>query len=455
MGGPVRAAKGVTFVPEMTLFKVALATVQATDLAYIRRVFPYRRKPTQVYMGVSLLLAAAFSLSFGIARVANAQTATAATDEVSRGQYLARVGDCVSCHSSKEGGKYGGGLRMDTPFGYMLTPNITFDATTGIGGWTRDDLWNALHNGVSKRGHYLFPVMPYTFFTKVTREDSDAIYAFLQTVPKQVYPVDVNHLAFPFSMRITMLGWNELYFSPGSYVEDPKQTESWNRGAYLVEGLGHCGACHEPRNAFGATEKSAGMTGARIGDWFATNITPNRVTGLGTWSIAETVAFLKNGQNKHITAEGPMAEVVHNSLSQMTPSDLMAMAEYLTSLPAQASTVSLADPVGFDRTKAATLYVDRCASCHGAKGTGRPVLGPALAGNPIVVAPDPTDVVRATVGGLPAHFGRIAMPDQLNGVTAGQLAGIVNYVRTSWGNAATPNVTPDMVFAMQGEIAPQ
>ena len=376
-------------------------------------------------------------------------------DEVARGAYLARAGDCVSCHSTKEGGLFGGGLRLDTPFGYLLTPNITFDPSTGIGGWSRDDFWNALHFGRSKRGHYLYPAMPYTFFTKATRADVDAIYSYLQTVPPQVYPVEVNHLAFPFSIRATMLAWNELFFEPGSYAADPARSEAWNRGAYLVEGLGHCGACHEPRNAMGAVEKSAGLTGARIGDWFATNLTPNRQTGIGSWSTEQLVAFLRAGQNAHMVAEGPMAEVVHNSLHWLTDEDLTAIATYLGDQPARASTLSEPPDAGFDRHAAAALYIEHCADCHGAHGTGIAVLGPALRGNPLVVAPDPVNVVRATVGGLPAHFGRLPMPEQLSGLTAAQLAGLVNYVRTSWGNSAPPNATPQMIYAVQGGTAPQ
>lgn len=390
-----------------------------------------------------------------------AQTPTpapgATKESIARGAYLARVGDCVSCHSSSAGGQFGGGLRIDTPFGYLLSPNITFDKTTGIGTWSRDDFWEALHNGYSRRAGYLYPAMPFTFFTKATRADVDAIYDFLSTVQPQTYPVDVNHLDFPFNVRMSMIGWNALYFTPGSYVADPAHDAVWNRGAYLITGLGHCAACHEPRNAMGAVERSAGMTGAKIGDWFASNITPNRQSGLGTWSVQDVVTFLKNGQNAHITAEGPMAEVVHNSLKYMTDDDLTAMATYLKDLPAATSTVGPA-AVAFDRARAGALFADTCAPCHGPQGAGRPAQfggGPPLADNPLVVAADPTNVVRATVGGLNAHFGRFPMAAQLNGVSARQLADIINYVRTSWGNTAAPNATAQMVFQMQGQLAPQ
>jgi mono/diheme cytochrome c family protein len=404
---------------------------------------------------VAIAGAAVFAL-LAVAGVGRAEPASA--EVVARGKYLALMGDCVSCHSSKEGGQYGGGLRINTPYGFLITPNITFDPTTGIGTWTKNDFWNALHNGISKEGNYLYPVMPYTFFTKVTRADSDAIYDYLPTVPQQIYPVDVNHLNFPFSIRWTMLAWNELYFTPGSFVPDRSESELWNRGAYIVQGLGHCGACHEPRNFMGAVEKSAGLTGAKIGDWFATNLTPSKATGLGTWSIEEVVNFLKLGENKRMVAEGPMAEVVHNSLHQMTDADLRAVAEYLKSQATGTSTLAEPSAVPFNRERAGTLFVNNCAQCHGAQGAGMPAAtggGPPLQGNALVVAPDPTNVVRATVGGLQGHFGRVPMPSQLNGVTAQQLADILNYIRTSWGNHASPDVTAQMMFAMQAKTAPQ
>jgi mono/diheme cytochrome c family protein len=399
-------------------------------------------------------------LTIGLLMVALSAQAAAKAESaapgsaIALGRYLAKMGDCLSCHSSRLGGDYGGGLRINTPFGYLMAPNITFDPTTGIGSWTKEDFWNALHFGRNKAGGYLYPAMPYTFFTKITRTDSDAIYAYLATVPQQIYPVGVNHLDFPFSIRATMLAWNELFFTPGSYVAAPNQSAQWNRGAYIVDGLGHCGACHDPRNSMGAVERSARLTGGKIGDWFAANLTPDKQTGLGTWSDTAVVAFLKRGQNARMVAEGPMAEVIHNSLRYLTGDDLLAIAVYLKAQASRRTRIAVAPPVSFARMAAATLFINDCAGCHGAHGSGIASLGPRLAANALVVAPDPTNVVRATVGGLPAHFGRLAMASQLNGVTARQLADIINYVRTSWGNDAPANVTPAMIFAMQGKTAP-
>ena len=182
--------------------------------------------------------------------------------EVQRGEYLARAGDCVSCHTAKGGAPYAGGLRMDTPFGYLLAPNITPDPETGIGNWSADDFYRALHDGLNKRGQDMYPVMPYDFYTKVTRADSDAIFAYLKSVPPVRNAVDINHLRFPFDLRWSMVAWRELYFDEGTYKADPAQSAAWNRGAYLVEGLGHCSACHSPRNVMGAIEKDKAFTGA-------------------------------------------------------------------------------------------------------------------------------------------------------------------------------------------------
>jgi len=183
-------------------------------------------------------------------------SATAQQTAVQRGEYLARAGDCISCHTAEGGSPYAGGLRLDTPFGYMLAPNITPDPATGIGRWSSTDFYRALHDGVNKRNRDMYPTMPYDFYTKVTRADIDAIYAYLRTIKPVRNAVEVNHLDFPFDQRWTMAGWRELYFREGTFTPDPTKTAAWNRGGYLVEGLGHCSDCHSPRNLLGVIDKS-------------------------------------------------------------------------------------------------------------------------------------------------------------------------------------------------------
>jgi mono/diheme cytochrome c family protein len=392
------------------------------------------------------LLAVAVSPAAGAA-------STAASDQVKRGEYLARAGDCFSCHTKPGGPALAGGLRMDTPFGALITPNITPDDETGIGKWTADDLYRAMHDGVNKAGQDLYPVMPYTFFTKVTRADVDDIYAYLRTVKPVSNRVDVNQLRFPFDIRLTQMTWRELYFTEGTFAPDPKKSAQWNRGAYLVEGLGHCGACHSPRTILGGIKRGEQLTGAHVDHWFALNLTGDLRRGIGKFSNKQLVAFLKRGAVKgKTTAVGPMREVVHNSLSYLTDDDLMAIAIYLKSQPARGKPSPAASSVKPD-TKAAHLYLDHCAPCHQAKGIGMPGAIPPLAGNPVVLAPDPSDVLSVVLGGVPARGAYMAMPSFAS-LRNDDIASIANYVRTSWGNTASQPVRADNVQAIRIAIGP-
>ncbi|HUL42342.1 MAG TPA: cytochrome c [Burkholderiales bacterium] len=371
---------------------------------------------------------------------------TAGAQDVQRGEYLARAGDCISCHTAKGGVPYAGGLRMDTPFGYLLTPNITPDPETGIGRWSADDFYRAMHDGVNKHNQDMYPAMPYTFFTKVTRADCDAIYAYLRTLSPVRNEVEINHLNFPFDYRRTMGFWRELYFTAGTFEPDPTRTPSWNRGAYLVEGLGHCSACHSPRNALGGIEKNKQFTGATIDGWFALNLTSNLSTGLGDWTAADIATYLKTGSSKEkSTVLGPMAEVVQNSLRYLTDADLNAMAEYLKSLPPNSSLRTGAPVPDPNRRKGAMLYMENCGDCHQAKGRGVPGVFPPLAGNGVIVAPDPANILKVVLRGIPARNGYIAMPSFAQRLNDKAIAEIADYVRTSWGNSAQPSVTTQMV----------
>ncbi|MBW7013667.1 c-type cytochrome [Pseudomonas sp. N040] len=372
-----------------------------------------------------------------------------AQTQVQQGEYLARAGDCTSCHTAQNGQPFAGGFRLDTPFGYLLAPNITPDQQTGIGNWSADDFYRALHAGVNKKGQYLFPAMPYTSYTKVTRADSDALFAYLMSLPPVSNAVEVNHLQFPFNLRLSMLGWNELYFNKGSYQPDPKQTPAWNRGAYLVEGLGHCSECHSPRNVLGGIEQKKTFTGADIDGWFALNLTGNLKTGLGQWSVTDIATYLKTGADKSkSTTLGPMAEVVHNSLGFMTEDDLLAMAEYLKTLPASSAMSPDYKP---DTTLAAgaTTYVDNCSACHQAQGTGIPGVFPPLAGNPVVLAADANDILKVVLFGIPVQGGYIAMPGFGDKLNDQQIADLANYLRSSWGNGAAANATAAQVAVLR------
>ncbi|MGH8618189.1 MAG: cytochrome c [Burkholderiales bacterium] len=398
----------------------------------------------------SLALAAAV-LVVAFPAPAAAQTKAAAPQTpAQRGEYLARAGDCVSCHTAPGGQPFAGGLRLDTPFGYMLSPNITPDRATGIGNWSSNDFYRALHHGVNKRGQDMYPTMPFDFYTRVTRADIDAIYAYLRTVKPVRNSVEVNHLDFPFSIRMSMLGWRELYFREGTFKPDPSRSAAWNRGAYLVEGLGHCSDCHSPRNLLGGIEKSKDFTGAVIDGWFALNLTSDITTGLGAWSVDDIATYLKTGAYPgKTTTLGPMAEVVKNSLSYLTDADLKAMAEYLKSIPADSPLRTGRKTFDASRQAGAQLYLDHCAGCHQAQGRGVPNVFPPLAGNGVVLAPDPANIFKVVLGGIPAQGKFSPMPSFAGVLTDEQITAIANYVRTSWGNKAPANANPDGVARLR------
>jgi mono/diheme cytochrome c family protein len=384
-----------------------------------------------------------------LAAVLGIRSATAQS-AVERGEYLARAGDCVSCHTASGGAPFAGGLRLDTPFGYMLAPNITPDADTGIGRWSSDDFYRALHAGVNKHGQDMYPTMPYDFYTRVTRADVDALYAYLRTIKPVRNAVAVNHLYFPFDQRWTMAAWRELYFTEGAFRPDATKSAAWNRGAYLVEGLGHCSDCHSPRNLLGGIEKSRDFAGAVIDGWFALDLTSDIATGLGSWSAADIATYLKTGVGKgKTTTLGPMAEVIRNSTSWLTDDDRLAMAEYLKSIPPDSRLRT--GRVAPDPTKArgAQLYTDNCSGCHQAQGRGIPGVFPPLAGNPVVVAADPNNIVKVIDRGIPARAGYVAMPAFATRLTEQQVAEIANYLRTSWGNNAAANATSNLVGALR------
>jgi mono/diheme cytochrome c family protein len=363
-----------------------------------------------------------------------------------RGEYLARAGDCISCHTAPGGQPYAGGLKMKTPFGYLLTPNITPDIKTGIGTWTKDDFFKVLHEGVNKKDQDLYPAMPYTSYTKVTREDSDAIFAFLQSVKPVSNSVSVNHLEFPFNIRSSMIFWRELFFTRGFFKPDTTQSAAWNRGAYLVEGLGHCSECHSPRNMMGAIEQSKAFTGALIDGWFALNLTANLKTGLGAWTAQDIANYLKSGKYPgKTTALGPMQEVVHNSTSYLSDEDLLAMGTYLKSLPANSSLGDRSKIIEKADLEGARLYVDNCSGCHQSSGRGITGVIPPLAGNPAVIAPNGSNVVKVIIRGIEARNGYIPMPAFASRLSDKEIVQISNYVRGSWGNSAPQNVTESMV----------
>lgn len=375
-----------------------------------------------------------------------------AAQQVARGSYLARAGDCMACHTARGGASYAGGRVIPTPFGKLYSPNITPDAATGIGSWSADDFWRALHNGKSRDGRFLYPAFPYTDYTKITRTDSDAMFAYFKTLPAIRQSNREHELRFPYNQRILLAGWRALYFRPGVYQADTRQTTEWNRGAYLVQGLGHCTACHTNRNAFGATEQGADLTGGLLPSlgWYAPSLTSDAEAGLGNWDKQHIADLLKTGVSPRGTVFGPMAEVVRRSLQHLSDQDVTAMAGYLKSLPQTSAPVAANKVQGKDVQAVlklgAKLYGDHCVECHKANGSGIPPAYPPLAGNRAITMPSSVNPIRMVLnGGYPPSTQGNPRPYGMQPfgpvLSDAEVAAVVSYIRNSWGNNA-PLVLP-------------
>jgi mono/diheme cytochrome c family protein len=340
---------------------------------------------------------------------------------------------------------------MPTPFGTLYSSNITPDPEYGIGKWTADDFYKTMHSGRFPDGGLIYPAMPFASYTKITRADSDAIFAYLKSVPPVNQKNREHDLRFPYDNRQLILGWRTLFFSEGEYKQDPTKSAEWNRGAYLVEGLGHCGMCHSPINALGGTSQSEAFKGGLIPmqNWYAPSLTSNREAGLGDWSIEEITDLLKKGVSPRGVVYGPMAEVVYNSLQYMTDEDIRAMAIYLKGIAE--SSRSSAPPASTLPTRESsllislgkTVYDQRCATCHGAQGEGKPPHWPPLAGNQSIQMESAVNAIRMVLnGGYPpataANPRPYGMPPFAGQLSDNEVAAVVSYIRTSWGNRGTP-----------------
>ena len=365
---------------------------------------------------------------------------------VARGEYLARVGNCMACHTTQGGAPYAGGRGIDTPFGVVHSSNLTSDKNQGLGNWTSAEFWRALHHGRSKDGRLLYPAFPYPNYTEVTREDSDAMFAYLQTVPAAPEANRAHALRFPYNTQAALGVWRALFFAPGQPVQAASQTPEWNRGAYLVNGLGHCTACHTPRNALGATADAKAFTGGLIPvqNWYAPALNAAAEAGVKHWPVDDVVALLKTGVAPHGSVLGPMAEVVFRSTQYLTDADARAMAVYLQALPQQpgsAQADAAPAPSASVMARGGKVYEQQCAQCHGNQGQGEAGAFPALAGNRAVVLADPTNVLRVVLQGgyLPATAGNPrphGMPPFQQTLADEEVAAVATFVRNSWGNQA-------------------
>jgi mono/diheme cytochrome c family protein len=389
-----------------------------------------------------------------------------------QGEYLARAGDCVACHSVPGGKAFAGGLKMGSPLGAIYSTNITPDPETGIGSYSLQDFDRAVRRGIAKGGHRLYPAMPYPSYAKVTDADVAALYDFFM---KQVPPVHQenlkNEIPTLLSFRWPLAIWDLVFTTSGSYVAKSDHDADWNRGAYLVQGLGHCGACHTPRgiawNEKALDDSSADyLSGAELDAWYAPGLRGDMRNGLGTWSKDDLVAFLKQGHNRVDTAFGSMIDVVNNSTPYLSDSDNDAIADYLKSLPA----TSTQQPVAYnDATTAelrgghatepgAAVYTGTCANCHGLDGKGFTPYIPALAGNPILLDNDPSSLINLVLNGsnplvVKGTPDAYRMPQFRLQYSDQDIADVVTFIRNGWGNAA-PAVTAAQVAELRKTTDP-
>ena len=383
---------------------------------------------------------------------------------IERGQYLARAGNCVACHSARGATPMAGGRRIETPFGAVFSSNLTPDAATGLGTWTTDDFWQALHRGRSKDGRLLAPAFPYQHTSVISRADSDDLLAWLQSLPPVQQAQAPHTLVWPVGTQAALAVWRSLFFSPTPFQADPAQSAEWNRGAYLVTGLGHCAACHSPRNALGASGAVDHLSGGLmpVVNWYAPDLTRDSETGLASTPLAEIVQLLRTGQARSAQTSGPMAEVVQHGTQHLREADLRAMAVYLQSR----AQPSAAEPRQALRTQASPAlasqgqkaYERHCVQCHGEQGQGITTANgqtayPALAGNRAVLLHDPTNLVQTVLyGGYgPAtalHPRPFGMPPAVLELDDREIAGVLTHLRTQWGNQAS-EVTPLQVHRIR------
>lgn len=385
---------------------------------------------------IAVLVAAAVVLGAGPREVASRSAAAsvpAGPEQIARGAYLATLGNCAGCHTRPGGEPYAGGRGLPTPFGTVYAGNLTPDDTTGLGRWSADDFWRALHEGRSRDGRHLVPAFPYASFTHVVRDDSDALFAYLRSLPPVQRANTPHGLRFPYNTELAMAAWQWLHFTPA----DPAASATWSRGAYLVQGLGHCAACHAPRNALGATsgELSGGQVAGQA--WYAPSLHP----AAGRGDAAELAALLRDGRTDRDSLSGPMASVVYRSLQHWHADDLQAVADHLAGLPARPATAETPPPAPTSvLALGRRLYDKRCADCHGERGQGAAGAYPALAGNPTVLQPTARNLVQVMREGgfAPATAGHprpYGMPPQ--DLSNAELAAMASYVRQSWGNRAS------------------
>jgi mono/diheme cytochrome c family protein len=361
---------------------------------------------------------------------------------IQRGRYLVTLSDCTACHADpkRRDSPFGGGRPVATPFGTVVAPNITPDRETGIGNWTAQQFDDAVRRGRMPDGKRLYPAMPFPYFARMSARDVGAIWAYLNTVKPVHHAVVADRLPFPFSIRASMIFWDWLYYRRGEWRPSPDRSAAWNRGSYIVEGPGHCAACHTPKTFLGGDEHSHELQGYSLQGWFAPDLTADAAHGLAAWAPADLIAYLRTGHNRFEAASGPMADEVKDSSSAMSTQDLTAIATYLEgeqSTPQRHTPLAADDP---DMVAGAAIYHDVCAGCHKLDGSGLPYLIPDLAGSAAVASREPTTLLQVILHGAASVATREEptgpqMPSYAWQLDDAQVAAVATFVRNSWGHA--------------------
>jgi mono/diheme cytochrome c family protein len=372
---------------------------------------------------------------------------TSSVELIERGRYLARVGNCSGCHTEPGGEPLAGGLALETDFGTFRTPNITPDAESGIGDWSRIEFRDAMLRGQRADGAPLYPACPYPSFKHARGGDIDAIYAWIQSIDPVERETRGHDLDFPWGVRGLVNLWQWVFFEPGKLEKKDDRDEQWHRGRYLVEGLGHCDECHRERGTFGAVRTATDAPGGMIHGWYAPSLNSPEEAGLQNWSTAEAADFLRSGKAKDHAMTGPMAGVVFDSLQYLQPADARAMADYLRGLPTAEIRMSgyrarpSPETVKAMMERGAELYAQDCADCHGQSGEGEDGVVP-MAGNRAITMDNPANIVRMIRrGGFPASTPGNPYPHGMppfQGYGDREIAAVATYIRQSWGNDAPP-----------------
>lgn len=378
------------------------------------------------------------------------QQVTASSEQIARGRYLTQAADCAACHTAAGGAPLAGGYPLDTPFGTIFGSNLTPSADHGIGRWNKDDFFLALTQGVAPGGRHLYPAMPYTSYKGITREDADAIYAYLMSRPAVDVAIPANDMPFPFNQRMALIGWNLLFRNSDPMpVSSQGNSAEWQRGRYLSDVLGHCGECHTPRGMLGQMELSKPMQGGDLGRFIAPDITPQALAQRG-WTPEDLSRFLSTGLAPQGSAFSEMHMVVDLSTRHLTPEDHQALVTYLMGdKPPQ----PVAAKIGQGSDAGRLTYLDQCSACHERDGAGKPHVAVAMRDNATLRQPDGKNLIVSVLDGLPAqqfpgNESMQSMPGFADRLDDAKIAELVNYLRVTWGGLPA-NITAEQVKALR------